>query len=55
MPLNELVIRSVTRPPGPEPPPGVPPEPEGEDAGGGRTLTDALFDAVVVDFDDDED
>ena len=57
MPLNELVIRSVTILPGPELPlpPGVPPEPEGDDAGGGSTLTEALFEAVVEDFDDDDD
>lgn len=56
MPLNELLILSVTILPGPvpPPPPGVPPEPEGEDAGGGSTFTEALFEAVVVDFEDDD-
>ena len=54
MPLSELVIRSVTRPPGPEPPPGLPPEPEGEAAGGGKLAMGAAFVAVVPDFDEDE-
>ncbi len=51
IPLKELVIRSVTIFPGPEPPPGVPPDPDGDDAGGGRTFTEALLEAVVEDFD----